>query len=71
MDILELQYNSMTIDLEIEKKDNGNHYLLTLKDTQIQTTYRLLDGEIEDLMKGTNEFLKRVKFLKRLKEKIQ
>lgn len=71
MDILELQYNSMTIDLDIEKKQTGNFYLLTLSDTQIITTYRLLDGEIDDLIKGTNEFLKRVKFLKKLKEKIQ
>lgn len=62
MDIIELQYENANVDIEF-KGDGIDYwdYLLTIKDTHIETRYSLTENEIKNLIKGTEKFLKQLK----------
>ncbi len=62
MDILDLQYQS--VNVEIDFKGDGVEYFdysLTLKDVHATTCYNLQRNEILDLIQGTERFLMQLK----------
>lgn len=62
MEILDLQYQNTKVDIDFIG-DGVDHfdYCLTLSDANITTKYRLHRNEIEDLIQGTELFLKQLK----------